>query len=65
MVGECNVIQNDRTILESGREVDIYVPHQRIAIEYNGLVWHSEKFNSGRMSLLEKKHWSVRRMVFI
>lgn len=54
LVGECNVIQNDRTILESGREVDIYVPCQRIAIEYNGLVWHSEKFNSGRMSLLEK-----------
>lgn len=27
-----------------GVEFDIYIPSKRIAIEYNGLVWHSEQF---------------------
>ena len=36
-----NVIQHDRTIL-NGNELDIYVPDKKIAIEYNGLYWHSE-----------------------
>jgi hypothetical protein len=26
-------------------EYDIYVPSKKLAIEYHGLVWHSEKFN--------------------
>lgn len=25
-------------------ELDIYIPSKKIAIEYNGLIWHSEKF---------------------
>jgi len=35
------IIQNDRTIL-SGKELDIYLPELNLAIEYNGLYWHSE-----------------------
>ncbi len=37
------IIENDRSIL-SPKEVDIYLPELNIAIEYNGLWWHSEKF---------------------
>lgn len=37
------VIENDRRILE-GKELDIYLPELNVAIEYNGLHWHSEKF---------------------
>jgi len=34
------VLHSDRSILE-GQELDIYIPDFKIAIEYNGLYWHS------------------------
>jgi len=33
----------NRDILD-GKELDIYIPNKSIAIEYNGLYWHSEQF---------------------
>lgn len=33
-------LENDRTILK-GKELDIYFPQQKVAIEYCGLYWHS------------------------
>ena len=33
-------IENDRTIL-SGKELDIYIPRKKLAIECNGVFWHS------------------------
>jgi hypothetical protein len=38
-----NFIDNDKTILE-GKELDIYIPSNNLAIEFNGLYWHSELF---------------------
>lgn len=35
------ILSNDRNIL-GGMELDIYIPSKKIAIEYNGLYWHSE-----------------------
>jgi hypothetical protein len=35
------IIQKDRSIL-SKQELDIYIPNNNIAIEYNGLYWHNE-----------------------
>ena len=35
------VIKNDKSVLD-GKELDIYIPARDIAIEYNGLYWHSE-----------------------
>ncbi|MCQ2210871.1 MAG: hypothetical protein MJZ34_11310 [Paludibacteraceae bacterium] len=35
------IIENDRTIL-NGKELDIYIPEFKLAIEYNGLYWHKE-----------------------
>lgn len=35
-----DAIMHDRTIL-TGRELDIYIPSKRIAIEFNGTYWHS------------------------
>lgn len=40
-----NIITNDRTIL-NGKELDIYLPDINIAIEYNGLYWHSDAIES-------------------
>lgn len=34
---------NNRSIL-NGKELDIFLPDKNIAIEYNGLYWHSELF---------------------
>jgi predicted nucleic-acid-binding Zn-ribbon protein len=34
---------NDRNVLD-GLEIDILIPEKRIAIEYDGIYWHSEKF---------------------
>ncbi len=38
-----NIKENDRNIL-NGKELDIYIPEYNLAIEFNGLYWHSEKF---------------------
>ena len=35
--------ENDRTILD-GKELDVYVPTHNLAIEFNGLYWHSELY---------------------
>ena len=44
-LGKDNVKQRVRNILSENKELDIYIPSKNIAIEYNGLIWHSEKFN--------------------
>lgn len=36
-------IQNDRNLI-SPKEIDILVPSHKLAIEFNGTYWHSEKF---------------------
>ena len=41
LIGKGNVIQRDRKTLE-GEELDIFIPSLNLAIEYNGLYWHSE-----------------------
>ena len=48
-----DVKQNDRTIL-NGKELDIYIPSKQIAIEYNGLRWHSEEFGRDKWYHLNK-----------
>ncbi len=37
------VIHSDRTILQ-GKELDIYIPDKKLAIEFNGTYWHSSLF---------------------
>ena len=41
IVGEENIIRNDRTVL-NGNELDIYIPNKKLAFEFDGLYWHSE-----------------------
>lgn len=36
------VIRNDRTLI-SPKEIDIYIPEKNMAIEFNGVYWHSDK----------------------
>lgn len=41
------VLANDRKVL-NGQELDIYLPEQKLAIEFNGLYWHSEDAGKGK-----------------
>lgn len=47
------VEESNRTVL-GGRELDIYIPSLKIAIEYNGLYYHSEKY-------ITDKHYHVNK----
>ena len=37
-----DVIEHDRTVLD-GYELDIYIPEKHLAIEFDGMFWHSEQ----------------------
>jgi len=39
-----DIVRNDRTVIPP-KELDIFIPEKNVAIEFNGLYWHSEKFN--------------------
>lgn len=45
-----NYLPNDRLFL-GGKELDILIPSHNIAIEYNGIYWHSELFKSNNYHL--------------
>ena len=49
-----DIIRRDRTVLSDNKELDIYIPKLKIAIEYNGLRWHSEEFNKDKNYHLNK-----------
>lgn len=38
----CEMVSRDRSLLaESRQEVDMWFPEKKIAIEFDGLYWHS------------------------
>ena len=41
------ILLSDNIVLE-GKELDIYLPDENLAIEYNGLYWHSEEGSRGK-----------------
>lgn len=55
-----NLIENDRSIL-NGKELDIYIPEKKLAIEFDGLFWHSESqgkdshYHANKTSLCKEK----------
>lgn len=49
------VLNRSRGILEGRREIDIYIPELNLAIEYNGLRWHSELFREDGYHLEKTK----------
>ncbi len=42
VLGDENVLSRDKTAI--GKEIDIYIPSYRFAIEFNGWEWHKNKF---------------------
>lgn len=47
------IVENDRSIL-NGKELDIFIPSKNIAIEFNGLYWHSEEHGKDKNYHLNK-----------
>jgi hypothetical protein len=43
-------ISSDRSVL-AGKELDIYIPSMNLAIEFNGLYWHSELYKEEKYHL--------------
>jgi hypothetical protein len=50
------IITNDTHILDNGFELDIVLPARKIAIEFNGLYWHSESCGKGQWYHKTKTH---------
>lgn len=44
----CQDAQHENRTVLNGKELDIYIPSKNIAIEYNGLRWHSELFKKDK-----------------
>lgn len=53
LIGKENLIYRDRNVLD-GCELDIYIPSYKIAVEYNGLYWHSNKYKEDKNYHLKK-----------
>lgn len=58
---DIDVQHNVRGILSHNQELDIYIPQIHIAIEYNGMRWHSELFNKDKNYHLNKLEECNRR----
>ena len=50
----CGEISIKNKNVLNGRELDIYIPEKKVAIEYDGLIWHSEKFGKDHNYHLSK-----------
>ena len=48
-----NIVQGSYKIL-GDKEIDLYFPDKKVAIEYNGLYWHTEQFGRGKYYHLNK-----------
>jgi very-short-patch-repair endonuclease len=53
---ECHLMltRRDRTLLGENLECDIVVPCHKLAIEFDGIIWHSEKFGKDKGYHLHK-----------
>lgn len=56
-LGVADIIENDRSVLD-GKEIDLYIPDEKLGIEFNGDYWHSDIFkrdHNGRSTYQQKK----------
>lgn len=57
------IIRNSRKILDSGKELDFYFPELNLAIEFNGIYWHSDQVNSDPFYHLNKLEECFRKSI--
>jgi hypothetical protein len=56
----CNY--NDRTVIKP-YEIDIYYPNLKLGFEYNGRLWHKEKYNNDRD--VKKSHICIEKGIIL
>jgi len=58
------VLNKDRSLIRNFKplELDIYIPSYKLAIEFNGLYWHSDKFESSEHLLNKTKLCETERV---
>ena len=54
------VEENNRTIL-NGKEIDVYIPSLKLGFEMNGLIWHSDKFDTDKGYHLNKTELALEK----
>ena len=54
------VEENNRTIL-NGKEIDVYIPSLKLGFEMNGLIWHSDKFDTDKDYHLNKTELALEK----
>ena len=52
-ISTTKIVERDRNVL-NGKELDIYLPDKKIAIEFNGIFWHSESNIQNKLYHLHK-----------
>ena len=57
-----SVIANDKTVLKGRKELDIWIPDKKIAIEFDGLYWHSEKMLALRNNETNPKYYHLSKL---
>ncbi len=57
-----DIIQSDRTLIKP-LEIDILIPEHKIAIEFNGLYWHSFGTNNVNQNQGDKYYQSKRHLI--
>ena len=62
LIGVGNVIRNDKRVINPF-ELDIFIPAMSLAVEYNGLYWHSEAQGKDKNYHLKKLDECLRRGV--
>lgn len=55
------IVHNDRNALQ-GKELDIYFPEIKLAIEYDGKFWHSKETNDIKNKLCKEKEITLLRV---
>lgn len=50
-----DIIFNDRSILESGYEIDIYIPHLKLGFELNGVFHYEPIFGDDKLKITQQK----------
>jgi hypothetical protein len=54
------VEENNRTIL-NGKEIDVYIPSLKLGFEMDGLIWHSDKFDTDKDYHLNKTELALEK----
>lgn len=46
IINSTELLTRDRTILSNAHELDIVLPNYKLALEFDGLYWHSEEYKT-------------------